>query len=328
MIPTRFSRERSTSSGRARLSDTGAIVVTHHRADLARACAERLLEEIEPRSLVVVVNDPDNAPETELDWLRANAGVSILNEVARGYGANVNAAARRLRGLCRYYLVMNDDVQLPPGSIAGLRSLLESDSRAGVTAPRLVDADGVPQPVAHRFPSIASELASALILPRKLTCRLWDRFVLADGVASFWLVGAVLLVRAAAFDEVGGFDEEFFLYSEETDLIRRMRDRGWSPLVCEDVVAVHLGAESTAAFKYRRLRGFSRRKYIQKHWPRHDRSVLSALLCLVHVWNSLYVLGRIGFEPWSFRAKLRLWAAHWDNRTAPRLRRTWHGADV
>jgi GT2 family glycosyltransferase len=287
-----------------------------------------VLEEIVPRSLVVVVNDPRNAPEPALDWLSANAGVLVLNEVARGYGANVNEAARRLQGRCRYYLVANDDVQPARGSIAALRSSLENDSRAAVAAPQLVDGDGVPQPVAYRFPSVGSEVASALILPGALMGRLWQRSVLGDAAASFWVAGAIMLVRAAAFDEVGGFDEEFFLYSEETDLILRMRERGWSAVVCDDAVAVHLGAESTSGRDYRRLMAFSRRKYIQKHWPLRDRLALLALLPLVHVWNSLYVLGRIVFEPRSVRAKLALWTAHWDNRPGPRLRGTWRRADV
>jgi GT2 family glycosyltransferase len=152
--------------------------------------------------------------------------------------------------------------------------------------------------------------------------------VLGNGASSFWVVGAVMLVRATAFDEVGGFDETFFLYSEETDLSVRMRERGWTALACDDAVASHLGAESTGGRQYRHLMGLSRRRYIQKHWRRRDRLALSALLPVVHVWNTVYVLGRIVFTPRSFRAKRTLWAAHWDNRTGPRVRDSWRRADV
>jgi GT2 family glycosyltransferase len=309
----------TTPPDRSPLSDTGAVIVTHTRADLARGCVERVLQEIDRESIVVVVNDPDNAPKAELEWLKAKVGVLVLNTTIHGYGANLNGGARLLRDRCSYYLVMNDDVRLERGSIAALRSVLESEPTAAVAAPQLVDAAGVPQPIAYRFPSIGSELVSALILPARLQRRLWRKFILGgDALSAVWLVGAVLLVRASAFHEVDGFDEQFFLYAEETDLVFRMRKRGWSALPCGSIVAVHLGAESTADHRYRRLIGSSRWKYIQKHWPRRDRFVLPALLTLVYVWNSLYVLGRIAFEPWSFRAKLSLWAAHWESRTAPR----------
>ncbi len=308
----------SMPSGRSRLSDTGAIIVTHSRADLARNCAQRVLEEIEPQLVVVVVNDSANASAADLDWLKANVGDVVLNATLRGYGANVNEGARRLRGRCRYYLIMNDDVRLAPGSTAELRSFLESEPTIAVAAPLLVDVDGVPQPVTYRFPSIGSEVASALIVPARLQRRLWRRFVLGgDGDRAVWLVGAVLLVRASVFHELDGFDERFFLYSEETDLMFRMRQRGWHAVPCRDVVAVHLSAQSTAGRRYRRLMGVSRWMYVQKHWRRRRRIALEALLALAYLWNSFYVLVRILFDPSSLPAKRSLWAAHWENRTAP-----------
>jgi GT2 family glycosyltransferase len=302
----------------ARLTDTGAVIVTHARADLARACAERVLETIDPRLLVVVVNDPGNAPEPELEWLNTNVGRLVCNESPRGYGANVNKGVSCLRDRCGYYLVLNDDVLPGYGTIAALRAVLEDDPAAAVVAPRLVDAEGLPQQVAYRFPSLASELVSALILPARVQRQLWRRFIEGTGDSNTWFVGAALFVRAAAFDDAGGFDERFFLYSEETDLLLRLRRRGWSALQCDQAVAVHLGAGSTADRRYRRLIGVSRSKYIRKHWPRRERAALAALLPLAYAWNSLYVLMRIVLAPWSFRAKLSLWEAHWESRTAPR----------
>jgi GT2 family glycosyltransferase len=305
----------------ARLTDTGAVIVTHARADLARACAERVLETIDPRLLVVVVNDPGNAGEPELEWLDANVGCLMCNRSPRGYGANVNQGVSRLRDRCGYYVVLNDDVQPEHGTIAALRAAFEDDPAVAVVAPRLVDAEGLPQQVAYRFPSLVSELVSALILPARVQRPLWRRFIEGTGDSNTWFVGAALLIRGEAFDDVSGFDERFFLYSEETDLLYRLRARGWSARQCDDAVAVHLGAGSTADGNCRRLIGVSRSKFIRKHWPRRERVVLAALLPLAYAWNSLYVLARIVVAPRSFRAKLSLWAAHWESRTAPRSRR-------
>lgn len=325
----------SEVGARRRIADTAAVIVTHRRAELARACAERILHEIDPLSLVVVVNDPKNAPKAELDWLAANVGLVVLNENRRGYGSNVNEGVRRLRGRFRYYLITNDDVVPQPGTIGALREALERDPEAALAGPRLVDSCGQPQQTVYRFPSIGSELASTLILPARIQSWLWRTFVLGGSQpfsapsADVWLTGASLLVRASAFHDVEGFDEQFFLYSEETDLSFRMRERGWLVRSCDGAVAVHLGAGSTADRRYRRLMGISRWQYIRKHWSRRERVLLATLLTLALCWNSLYVFGRILLEPRSHRDKLSLWATHWDKRPHSArgfLRARWTGA--
>jgi N-acetylglucosaminyl-diphospho-decaprenol L-rhamnosyltransferase len=300
------------------LLDIGAVIVTHRRAELARACTQRVLLEVDARSIVVVVNDPENAPKDELEWLKANVGFLVLNETPRGYGTNVNEGVRRLGDRCRCYLLLNDDVVPEPGMIGVLKEALDSDPTVALAGPRLVDADGRRQQVVYRLPTLGSELASALIVPARVQRWLWRRFVLGGIGTSeqsrVWLVGAALMVRASAFEAIGGFDEQFFLYSEETDLCFRMRERGWTARACEGAVAVHLGAESTADRRFRRLIGVSRRKYIRKHWSRRERAALGALLQLTYAWNAVYVLGRILLEPWSFREKLSFWVTHWDKR--------------
>jgi N-acetylglucosaminyl-diphospho-decaprenol L-rhamnosyltransferase len=308
------------------LTDTAAVIVTHDRAELARDCAERIREEIDPRSIVVVVNDPENAPADALESLSVHAGVVVLNESPRGYGANLNEGVRRLRGRYRYYFLANDDVLPELGTIRALRNALESDPVAAVAGPRLVDVGGRRQPGAYRYPSLGSEVAAALIVPASLQRRLWRRFVLgvSDRVESrtsdVWLVGAALLVRASAFHEIDGFDEQFFLYAEETDLSFRMRERGWFVRRCEGVAVVHRGGESTSDRRYRRMMGVSRQKYILKHWSLPERIALRALFALAYSWNSVYVLVRILLQPRSWRAKLSLWAAHWETRPRSRPR--------
>jgi N-acetylglucosaminyl-diphospho-decaprenol L-rhamnosyltransferase len=307
----------------SKIGDTAAVIVTHRRAELARACAELVAEELDLASIVVVVNEPCGAPQSDLGWLMANVGSTLLNSTARGYGANVNAGVRELAGRYDYYLVMNDDVMPTTGAISKLRETLERGPETALTGPRLVDGSGHLQATAFRFPTIPSELASAIILPSRIQNWLWRKIVSGEGTASsadVWLVGAALLIRASAFHEVNGFDERFFLYSEETDLAYRMRLRGWSSCACDEAVAVHMGAQSTAERRYRRLPGTSRWRYLRKHWPLARRVSLLGLLSLTYLWNSAYVTVRIVLQPRSFRAKLRLWAAHWSRRPFPAVR--------
>ena len=301
------------------LPDTAAVIVTHRRTDLAQGCAERILEEIAPSSIVVVVNDPENAPAAELEWLSANVGFVVRNKSQLGYGANMNRGVRCLRGRCRYYLLLNDDVVPARGSIAALRLALERDSSAAVAAPQLVDGNGRHEQLAYRYPTVASELASALIAPAPIQDWLWRTFILgnADGArarSDIWLPGAALLVRSSVFHEVKGFDEDFFLYSEETDLSFRLREQGWGVLPCKEVFAIHLGGTSTTDRRYRRLMGVARSTYIRKHWPWGARVVLTAVLALAYAWNSVYMLVRVIVSPRSSQDRLAVWMSHWDKR--------------
>jgi N-acetylglucosaminyl-diphospho-decaprenol L-rhamnosyltransferase len=310
----------AVSQARFKIGDTATVIVTHRRADLARACAEVVAEELDPASIVVVVNDPRGAQQWDLDWLMAKVGFTLLNSTQRGYGANVNTGVRVLAGRYRYYLVLNDDVMLTTGAISKLRETLERRPEIALAGPRLVDGLGQLQPSAFRFPTIPSELASAIILPSRLQYWLWRKIVSGDSnapSADVWLVGAAVLIRASAFHEVNGFDERFFLYSEETDLAYRMKIRGWSSCACDEAVAVHIGAQSTAERRYHRLLGTSRWRYVRKHWTLARRVSLLGLLSLTYLWNSAYVTVRIVLQPRSTRAKLRLWAAHWSRRPFP-----------
>jgi N-acetylglucosaminyl-diphospho-decaprenol L-rhamnosyltransferase len=306
----------------ANMTDTAAVIVTHRRADLARACVEAVACELDPASIVVVVNDPGAVPHSDLNWLSSHIGSTLLNSESRGYGANVNAGVRTLAGGYRYYVILNDDVLPAPGCISTLREALERTPTAALAGPRLTDRSGDLQATSFRFPSVASELASAIILPAKVQRWLWLRTV-SGGIsvspvdADVWLLGAALMIRAAAFEQVNGFDERFFLYSEETDLAYRMKAHGWSSCACSEASAVHTGAQSTGNRRYRRLLGVSRWRYVRKHWTFPRRACLLALLSLAYLWNFAYVAARIALRPRSFRDKLALWAAHWDQRPVP-----------
>jgi N-acetylglucosaminyl-diphospho-decaprenol L-rhamnosyltransferase len=202
-------------------TDLRAVIVTHDRADTALACVEAASREVDPSRIVVVVNHPGGAAAADLARLQESVGAVGLNRRRAGYGANVNAGARQLSEDLGYLLFLNDDAFVQDGAISVLRCALERQPNVGLVGPQLVDDNGRPLPSRHRFPTLASELIGALIVPAAIASRLGRRYddpapphVEAGDV---WPSGAALLVRAAAFREVGGFDEGYFLYSEELD---------------------------------------------------------------------------------------------------------------
>jgi N-acetylglucosaminyl-diphospho-decaprenol L-rhamnosyltransferase len=150
-----------------------------------------------------------------------------------GFGANHNRVLAATTG--RYLLLLSHDAELAPGSLRRLVALLDTTPRAAAAAPRLRYPDGRAQSSAWRFPSPTASVLGLLTLDRVGTVQSrGDRPHPVD-----WAMGAALLLRRAALDEVGPFDEDFFMYSEETDLCRRLAHAGWETWFVPDAVVVH-----------------------------------------------------------------------------------------
>ena len=131
-----------------------------------------------------------------------------------------------------------------------------------------------------------------------------------------WVLGAAMLMRVAALEAAGVFDERFFVYSEETDLARRVAEKGYGCTVVASARVVHVGGQSTQA-RFGRAAGQSRWLYLRKHWSPARLTLLFPVLAAVYLWNAVYVLARIARSPRTLRPKLRLWLAHWRARPVP-----------
>jgi N-acetylglucosaminyl-diphospho-decaprenol L-rhamnosyltransferase len=179
----------------------------------------------------------------------------------RSWSANVNTVAAASRG--RFVLLLNEDAELRPGALAALHVALEYAPRAGVAAARLERPDGRRQPSAWRFPTPWTALLTALQLHRRFV-------VQSTGDATRpvdWAQSCTILIRREAADAAGWWDEAFFVYSEEVDFQRRLRDRGWGVLYVPGAVSVHHEQLSTGGVPHRRIVEFSRNRdrYMRKH---------------------------------------------------------------
>jgi N-acetylglucosaminyl-diphospho-decaprenol L-rhamnosyltransferase len=304
------------------LLDVDVVIVTHADARSACRCAEALSSDVDRANVLVVVNDPRHVPETDLRELRERVGRVILNDRPAGYGANLNAGVACLVESLDYLLLLNDDAFVEPGAVRALRNVLEARPSAALVGPQLVDEDGVPRPSLHKFPTLASELTAAVMLPARVEHRLTRRFAepsqhdIESGNA--WPVGAALMVRTDAFRAVGGFDERYFLYSEETDLARRLRDVGWTVWSCDDALVRHIGGQATGG-RHQRLLGLSRWRYVRAHWNFPTQAALVTLLPAVYLWNAVYVGARALVTPGSVREKALWWHRRWVKRPLPDL---------
>jgi GT2 family glycosyltransferase len=166
-----------------------------------------------------------------------------------GYGAGANRGIRRC-GIADV-LLLNSDTCLAPGGLRALTGYLASHPRAGIVGPRLIHEDGTLQPSAFRFPSAiyppVQRSPFVSVIRRVPWAR--ERYLPTWSHSSArrvpYVMGAALLIRRAAFDAVGGFDESFFMYAEEIDLSWRLQAAGWETHFAPVTTVMHAGCAST-----------------------------------------------------------------------------------
>jgi GT2 family glycosyltransferase len=186
---------------------------------------------------------------------------TIALELRRGKALNDSELLRRARG--RYALLLNEDSELCPGATLELWRALEADPQAACAGAALLRPDGSPQACAWRFPTPLTAAAGALFLHRLLVVQ--SRGGRTREVD--WCQSAALLVRREAAVEVSYLDTDFFVYSDEVDFARRLRDAGWRSLYVPAARAVHHEQLSSDAIPERRIVELARGRdlYMRKH---------------------------------------------------------------
>jgi GT2 family glycosyltransferase len=194
--------------------------------------------------------------------------VRLVEQENRGLAAGWNRGIRETSGA--YVLILNADAWALGGAIGGLAHFADAHPRAAVVGPLLRYPDGRLQPSVRGFPTpwrLATEyLFLRKVAPgsRALNAFYAGGFDYAHVRAAEFVMGAVMLVRRAAIDEVGLLDEDFFLFSEETDWCYRFRQAGWQVLFTPDAEFAHVyGAVHGGRMFQENVRGNLR--FIAKH---------------------------------------------------------------
>ncbi len=210
---------------------------------------------------VLVVDNASGDGSAEAARAHPTVDEVIALDRRRGKARNDSELLRRARG--RYVLLLNEDSELRPDATLALWLALQERARAACAGAQLVRPDGTPQACAWRFPTVATALASAFMLHRFYV-------VQSGGLHTRevdWCQSSALLVRREAAAEVDYLDQDFFVYSDEVDFARRLRDAGWSSVYVPSAVAVHHEQLSTGAVPERRIVELSRGRdlYMRKH---------------------------------------------------------------
>jgi GT2 family glycosyltransferase len=220
----------------------------------------------------------------------------------RGKALNDSDLLRRARG--RYALLLNEDSELQDGATLALWQALQERPRTACAGARLLRPDGSGQASAWRFPTPLRALAGALFLHRLLTVQSrGSRTRYVD-----WCQSAALLVRSDAAREVDYLDPDFFVYSDEVDFARRLRDAGWRSVYVPAAVAVHHEQLSSGAASERRIVELARNRdlYLRKHHSAAAARAVRWLTAWTYALRALAALVMPGRSP----------ARYWRHATA------------
>lgn len=169
----------------------------------------------------------------------------------RGYAAGNNEGILAASG--DFLCILNPDITVRQGSIDTLVSRLENDGRIGMIGPKLLHPDGTLDESCYRFPSLLTPFYRRTLLGKTKKGKMAiDAYVMKDVENDVlrdvdWLLGAAIVVRRKAVNDVGLLDENFFLYFEDTDWCRRFHKKGWRVLYDPSVTMVHYHKRESAA---------------------------------------------------------------------------------
>jgi GT2 family glycosyltransferase len=231
-----------------------AVVVTYDALPWIEQCLDSL------RGVETVVVDNGSADGTVRFVRERFPGVRVIEAENRGLGAGWNLGIRETSSA--YVLLLNADAWLREGALERLCDFADTRPRAGVIGPRLSNPDGTLQRSVRGFPS-AWRLATEYFFLRKLApgSSTLNAFYAGgfdhDEVREVEVVmGACMLLRRAAVEQVGYCDEDYFLFSEETDWCYRFREAGWEVVFFPGAECTHVRGASHSGRLYREnLRG-------------------------------------------------------------------------
>lgn len=224
--------------------DLSILIVHTFESRLMRQTIKSIRRAAPRLSFEIVVID--NNPAAGVEEILKNEFPDVrylLTPRNDGFGSAMNKGIAEARG--EYVLIFNPDIVVRPGSLEALHRFMEQNPRVGIVGPKLLNPDGTLQHSCSRYHTPLIPILRRTPLGRlPFGQRRLDDFLMTDvnhneTMNVDWLMGSALFTRRQALDEVGAFDEGFFMYFEDTDLCRRFWQSGWRVVYYPEARMVH-----------------------------------------------------------------------------------------
>ena len=230
-------------------ADLAVVVVNYNAGEYLARCVASVVEAAGALAVdVLVVDNASHDGSARLAVARAPQVRLIENPNNRGLSAAWNQGARSVDA--PWILFLNPDAEVCRGDLDAFVSAGERRPDVAVLGPVIRNPDGTVYESGRVFPTVVQAVGHAFLGPfapdnrftRAYRQASWDRTTERE---VDWVSFAAMLIRRSAFDQVGGFDEGFWLYGEELDLCARLRDAGWKVLATPTLEVIHVGGVST-----------------------------------------------------------------------------------
>ncbi|MFB7891626.1 glycosyltransferase family 2 protein [Microbacterium sp. NPDC056044] len=284
--------------------DVAAVVVTYNSADHIIELLDSIPSAMGALTYSLVVVDNGSSDAT-LDVLATRSDCATVRSTNDGYAAGMNRAVRASEP-AEAVLILNPDATLDAGAVPAMLEVLRKPA-VGVVAPRVREADGSLSPTLRRGPTIGRVGGLSFTGWPAFTERIEEPAAYETEHEVDWAVGAILLVDGGLYARLGGMDESYFLYSEETDFSLRAKDAGWTTVYTPAAGAMHIGGGSgesatTHTMKQlNRIRLYRRRAGTLRTWVYYVMTVLievrRALLGHDKSWPTVRALLRPSRRP-------------------------------
>jgi hypothetical protein len=273
--------------------DLSIIIVSWNVRDLLRACLQSIDSQRGGLELEVIVVDGasvDGSPAMVAESFPRVKLIACDDNVGFPRGNNIGLAEAN----GRFLLLLNPDTEIKGNALSEMVRYLEAHSDVGLLGPQLLNRDGSIQSSRRRFPNMATALVESTwlepVAPQNIMRHYYALDLPDDQVSDVdWVMGACMLIRREIFSTVGGLDEAFYMYSEELDWCRRIKDAGWRVVYLPTAqVLHHVGKSSEQAVTARHI-NFQRAKlrYFRKYYGAAATAVIRLVLLLNYVWQLL-----------------------------------------
>lgn len=251
------------------------IIVNYASKRYIAACISSLCDKIGADKLEIIIVNNDQ--QENLDFLAQYPNVIVINLAKNiGFGAANNVGAQKATG--KYILFLNPDTVIETATVDVALEKMEQDSALGMLGFKLVDADKNIQRWSFGQKDISLQsliMENLSIFKNKQTATDKEEFA--------WVSGAAFMISKQLFSQIGGFDENFFLYYEDVDLCRRVKKEGKKIQFSTDIVVAHFGGGSHSDKNKQKVDYFlSQDYYFKKHFG-------LATLLIVRILRKVFV---------------------------------------
>ncbi len=260
--------------------DLSILIVSWNVADLLADCLDSLFAGLgDLRAEVILVDSASSDATVALIRQRFPQVTLLAQSENVGYTRGNNLALAQAQG--RHLLLLNPDTEVASDALAQMVAYLDANPDVGIVGPYTRNSDGSTQSTRRRFPTLATAFFESTWLQGVAPKRLLDRYYVNDAppdqtIDVDWVQGSALMTRREVYQQIGGLDEGYVMYSEELDWCKRAKGRGWRVVFLASAQITHHGGKSSDQVVARRHILFqeSKLRYFRKY---HGRAAAQSL---------------------------------------------------